>query len=718
MATFLLEVGTEELPASFVGDALQQWQARIAPDLTEQFLEPESIRFYGTPRRLAILIEGLPDRQPDRQEEVKGPPAQAAFKDGQPTKAATGFARSRGVEVDALEVRETDKGAFVFVNQSIPGKPTPEILTELVPPWILELEGKRFMRWGDGDLRFPRPIRWLVTLLDSEVLPITLENGSVTCTSDRISEGHRVLHPELVSLKRAGDYVDALRDAYVEIDPTARRLLIQKQVIAAAKTIDGLPLISEDLLAEVTNLVEWPTAVVGRFDDEFLDLPPEVAIIEMESHQRYFPVRKSAACAELMPYFITISNGDPQKSDIIAEGNARVIRARLSDGKFFFDADRAQPLEAFVDKLETVTFEERLGSMRAKVSRIQQIAGHLADQLQLDTTQRQHIQRAAHLCKADLVSQMVGEFPELQGVMGQKYALHGGEPEAVAEAIFEHYLPRGANDELPKTLAGQVVGMADRMDTLVGIFSIGLLPSGSSDPFALRRAANAIVNVTWAAGLPINLQALLQAVIQDFVEDPQLTVEDAATLENQLRDFFLQRVQTLLQDELAIDYDLVNAVLGENDPVYTERALNDLLDVRDRAVFLQEIRNDGRLDKVYETVNRASRLAKQGDLDPEVLDPTTVITTKHLQADSEKAFYQALETLLPQTQAAQASRDYDKLLAGLEQAAPVVSRFFDGPDSVLVMDEDPAIRQNRLNLLGLLRNHARVLGDFGAIVKG
>jgi glycyl-tRNA synthetase beta chain len=718
MATFLLEVGTEELPASFVGDALQQWQARIAPDLTEQFLEPESIRFYGTPRRLAILIEGLPDRQPDRQEEVKGPPAQAAFKDGQPTKAATGFARSRGVEVDALEVRETDKGAFVFVNQSIPGKPTPEILTELVPQWILELEGKRFMRWGDGDLRFPRPIRWLVTLLDSEVLPITLENGSVTCTSDRISEGHRVLHPELVSLKRAGDYVDALRDAYVEIDPTARRLLIQKQVIAAAKTIDGLPLISEDLLEEVTNLVEWPTAVVGRFDDEFLDLPPEVAIIEMESHQRYFPVRKSAACAELMPYFITISNGDPQKSDIIAEGNARVIRARLSDGKFFFDADRAQPLEAFVDKLETVTFEERLGSMRAKVSRIQQIAGHLADQLQLDTTQRQHIQRAAHLCKADLVSQMVGEFPELQGVMGQKYALHGGEPEAVAEAIFEHYLPRGANDELPKTLAGQVVGMADRMDTLVGIFSIGLLPSGSSDPFALRRAANAIVNVTWAAGLPINLQALLQAVIQDFVEDPQLTVEDAATLENQLRDFFLQRVQTLLQDELAIDYDLVNAVLGENDPVYTERALNDLLDVRDRAVFLQEIRNDGRLDKVYETVNRASRLAKQGDLDPEVLEPTTVITTKHLQADSEKAFYQALETLLPQTQAAQASRDYDKLLAGLEQAAPVVSRFFDGPDSVLVMDEDPAIRQNRLNLLGLLRNHARVLGDFGAIVKG
>jgi glycyl-tRNA synthetase beta chain len=489
-------------------------------------------------------------------------------------------------------------------------------------------------------------------------------------------------------------------------------------VIAAAKPLDGLPLISEDLLDEVTNLVEWPTAVVGQFDAEFLDLPPEVAIIEMESHQRYFPVRKSAACSDLLPYFITISNGDPAKNDIIAEGNARVIRARLSDGKFFFDADRAQPLDTFVDKLETVTFEERLGSMRAKVSRLEKIADHLADQLQLEAAQRSVIQRAAHLCKADLVSQMVGEFPELQGVMGQKYALHGGEPEAVANAIFEHYLPRGAHDDLPQSLAGQLVGMADRLDTLVGIFSIGLLPSGSSDPFALRRAANAIVNVTWDAELPINLHQLLHTIIQDFVADPHLTVEDAATLEGQLQEFFLQRVQTLLQDECAIDYDLVKAVLGEDDPAYADRALQDLLDVKNRATFLQDIRTDGRLDQVYETVNRAARLAKQGDLDTAVLDPETAIKPKHFQADAETAFYQALVTLLPQTEAAQASRDYDQLLAGLEQAAPIVSRFFDGPDSVLVMDDDPDIRQNRLNLLGLLRNHALVLGDFGAIVKG
>ncbi len=718
MATFLLEVGTEELPASFVSDALNQWQTRIATDLKDQILAPEAIRLYGTPRRLAVILEGLPDSQPDRQEEVKGPPAQAAFKDGQPTQAAVGFARSRGVSVESLEVRETDKGAFVFVNQAITGRPAGEILTELIPRWILELEGKRFMRWGDGDLRFPRPIRWLVALIDSEVLPITLENGSITCHSDRISQGHRVLHPEPVSLQRAQDYGDALRDAFVEIDPTARRRLIQKQVEAAAQTLGGVPIISESLLAEVTNLVEWPTAVVGKFDPEFLDLPAEVTIIEMESHQRYFPVRPNPASAALMPYFITISNGDPKKESIIAEGNARVIRARLSDGKFFFDADRTQPLDAFVTKLETVTFEERLGSMAAKVQRIGQIANHIADQLQVDTANRQQIQRAAYLCKADLVSQMVGEFPELQGVMGQKYALHSGEPAAVANAIVEHYLPRGAHDQLPQTLAGQVVGLADRLDTLVGIFSLGQIPSGSSDPFALRRAANAVVNITWAASLSINLLALLDTVIQDFVDDPNLAIAAPESLQAQLRDFFLQRVQTLLQDEKSIDYDLVNAVLGDANSPYAERVLVNLLDGKDRALFLQAIRDDGRLDRVYETVNRATRLAAQGTLATDILDPAGVINSTDLTAQSETDFYQALQTLLPQTQAAQASRNYNQLLAGLEQIAPVVSGFFDGPDSVLVMDDDPDIRQNRLNLLGLLRNHALVLADFGAIVKG
>ncbi|WP_008316618.1 glycine--tRNA ligase subunit beta [Leptolyngbya sp. PCC 6406] len=717
MATFLLEVGTEELPASFVESALAQWRDRIPVDLQEAFLGAEAIDYYATPRRLALVIQGLPQQQPDRQEEAKGPSAQAAFKNGEPTKAALGFARSKGVDVDALEIRDTDKGAFVFVNHRIPGRATTEILAELVPQWVLGLEGKRFMRWGDGDLRFPRPIRWLVTLLDDTLIPLTLENGSERCSSDRRSFGHRVLHPEPLTLSRASGYQETLAAAFVDVDPSRRQTTIQAQILAAAASVQGHAQVSPELLAEVTNLVEWPTAVVGAFDPEFLELPPEVAVMEMESHQRYFPLRRGEDSPELLPYFITISNGDPAKSALIAEGNGRVIRARLADGKFFFNADRAQPLDAFLSKLETVTFEESLGSMAAKVVRLTAIADRIATQLQVGDDIRSQIQRAAHLCKADLVTQMVGEFPELQGVMGEKYARHSGEAEAVAIAITEHYLPKGAGDRLPQSLVGQVVGIADRLDSLVGIFSLGRIPSGSSDPFALRRAANAILHITWAANLDLDLAALLEQVVTDFEANPEVTVTDGEILRSQLRDFFLQRFQTLLQDDYGVDYDLVNAVLGDGDGDYAARVLAHPLDGRDRALYLQQIRQDGTLDTIYATVNRAARLARQGDLDPIVLDPEGVVDASRFQQDSEKAFLAALTTLLPQTQAAQANRDYRQLVSGLAQAATVVSRFFDGPDSVLVMDENPAIQRNRLNLLGLLRNHARVLADFGAIVK-
>jgi glycyl-tRNA synthetase beta chain len=710
MATFLLEVGTEELPASFVQEALKQWQSRISNSLSELFLSSESVAVYGTPRRLAVVIHGLPAQQPDREEEVKGPSAQAAFKDGKPTKAAEGFARSRNVPLAALEVRSTDKGEFVFVQQKIPGRATSEILTELVPEWITRLEGKRFMRWGDGDLRFPRPIRWLVALLDDAVLPITLVNGSERCTSSRVSQGHRVLHPEPVTIPHAAQYLDCLRSAAIEVTPQQRQAQIQQQAQAAAAKLKGVAAISPALLEEVTNLVESVDAVVGKFDPVFLELPSEVIVMEMESHQRYFPVLKSQNSTELLPYFITISNGDPAKSDVIAAGNERVIRARLSDGKFFFDADRAKPLESYLSRLEAVTFQEDLGSVRDKVDRIAQVVDRLTAQLQVNDPD---IHRAALLCKADLVTQMVGEFPELQGVMGQKYALASGESAAIATAIFEHYLPRGAGDQLPQTLPGQVVGLADRLDTLVSIFSLGMLPTGSSDPFALRRAANAVINIIWAADLPLNLAQLLAQITQDFAAQKPAPAE----LLPQLREFFLQRIRTLLQEDQHIDYDLVNSVLGENDPEYAERALSSPVDVRDRAQFLQTIRQNGLLDRIYETVNRASRLAAQGSLDTATLDPTAIVDPKLFQQPSEPAFYKALVQLVPQTQAAQRNRNYQKLIDALAEIAPTVSDFFDGEHSVLVMDADPDIQRNRLNLLGLLRNHARLLGDFGAIVK-
>ncbi|OUL23182.1 glycine--tRNA ligase subunit beta [Nostoc sp. T09] len=723
MPAFLLEVGTEELPASFLRDAIVQWRSLIPQSLLTNSLTSDTVEVYGTPRRLAVLIQGLPSQQPDREEEVKGPPAQAAFKDGKPTPAAVGFAKKQGVEIEALQIRPTDKGDFVFVNKSIPGRPVADILTELVPQWIFGLEGKRLMRWGDGDVRFSRPIRWLVALLDAEVLPIELVNASKIVKSDRISRGHRVLHPETVTIPQAKDYVTTLHSDYVVVDTKERAATIQEQVKSSVQKLNGYTEIYPDLLEEVTNLVEYPSTVVGKFEAEFLNLPTEVITTVMVSHQRYFPVFKAENSKELLPNFITISNGDPSKADIIAVGNERVIRARLADGQFFYKTDLAKPLESFLPQLEKVTFQEDLGSLRLKVDRIVKITEQIIEQLANSGTITSHelvqltidAKRAALLCKADLVTQMVYEFPELQGVMGERYALASGETAEVAKAIYEHYLPKGADDDLPKTSTGQIVGLADRLDTLVSIFGLGLIPSGSSDPFALRRAANAVIKITWSSDLKINLDELLKQITEDFVA--QHPNKDRSKLMISLREFFLQRIRTLLQEEKQIDYDLVNAVLGENDPEYTERALKDLLDVRDRALYLQQIRRDATLDTIYETVNRSTRLAAQGDLDTQQLEPTTLVRQELFQKPSEAAFYNALVELVPQTQAAQQSRNYQLLVTALSKIAPTVSSFFDGADSVLVMDPDPEIKRNRLNLLGLLRNHARVLADFGAIVK-
>ena len=714
MANFLLEVGTEELPADFVSSAIAQWQTKIPASLSAQFLSPANLEYYGTPRRLAVLIKDIPERQADREEEIKGPPVRAAFKDGQPTKAAEGFARKQGVSLDDLEIRDTDKGEFVFIQKQIAGRQTKEILQELCPQWITGLEGKRFMRWGDGDLRFPRPIRWLVALWNSEVLPIELVNGSETIQSDRTSRGHRVLHPEAIAISKATDYVEVMNSISVEVNSQARKAKIEAGILAEAEAVNGKAEIYPDLLEEVVDLVEYPTAVVGEFDADFLKLPTEVITTVMVSHQRYFPVHKKDEDGALLPNFITISNGDPQKKEVIAEGNGRVIRARLADAQFFYQADCDEHLDTYLPELENVTFQEDLGSMRDKVDRIIDTAKIIAEQLDVSEEEQNEIESTALLCKADLVTQMVYEFPELQGVMGEKYAVVSGESPTVAKGILEHYLPKGADDIMPSTLNGQVVGIADRLDTLVGIFGIGLIPTGSSDPFALRRAANGIVNVTWSADLPLDLSQLLQQSAADFVS-AQSDRESPLTA---LQEFFVQRIRTLLQDEKNIDYDLVNAVVGDNDAEYAERALKDLLDVRDRALFLQSTRDNGKLDEIYETINRSARLASKGDLDTQTLDPQGLIDPELFEESSEQEFYQALVDLLSQTEAAQQERNYQLLVDGLAQIAPIVSNFFDGENSVLVMAENPNVKRNRLNLLGLLRNHARVLADFGSIVKG
>jgi glycyl-tRNA synthetase beta chain len=574
------------------------------------------------------------------------------------------------------------------------------------------------MRWSDGQLRFPRPIRSLIALWDDQVLPITLTVRAATedrpakiLTADRLTTGHRVLHPAPVTIARATDYITALEAASVLVDPDRRQSVIVAQTQAAAASLGAVAEIDPDLLAEVRDLVEFPTAVIGRFDEEFLELPSEVIKTVMVTHQRYFPVHQPGEPDRLLPNFITISNGDPTKSAVIAEGNGRVVRARLSDGQYFYNADTAKPLDSYLPKLETVTFQDQLGSMRAKVDRIVTMADRLCDQLQLSADDRDLVNWAALLCKADLVTNMVFEFPELQGIMGEKYARASGEPEAVAVAIGEHYLPKGAGDALPTSQTGRIIALADRLDTLCSLFRIGLLPSGSSDPFALRRAANAVINIIWDAGWSLNLEALIEPESIERWAD--------SGMGTQLADFFVQRLRNLLEDEQGIDYDLALAVVGEpGDRDAALRALYDPADLLQRAQFLQALRRSGQLTALYATINRAAKLAAKGDLNFSELDPAASVKPALFEQPSEQAFYDALVALVPVTQAARQSRAYQPLADQLAQAAAVVANFFDGSQSVMVMVDDPAVRVNRLNLLGLLRNHARVLGDFGAIVKG
>lgn len=708
MASFLLEVGTEELPASFIVDALRQWQERIPKNLDEHQLTTSKVSVYGTPRRLAVLIEGLPTQQSDRSLEIKGPAVGSAFVNGdpqgEPTKALLGFAKSKGIDLQDILIKETDKGAFVFANQQIIGRETADILQELAPTWITGLEGKRLMRWGHGDLKFPRPIRWLVSLFNSKLLPIALENVQ----SDRLSQGHRVLHPRSVVIDTAKDYVETLREAFVLVDGKERQKHILTQIHSIVELFGGKAEISEDLLEEVTYLVEFPTAVIGEFEREFLELPQPVIKTEMVSHQRYFPVHSVKNPDQLLPRFITISNGDPDKSRLIAAGNGRVIRARLSDGKFFYDSDRAVHLETFLPLLEKVTFQAQLGSVAEKVDRIRAIAKSVSASianLEITEADQALIDRTAQLAKADLVTQMVKEFPELQGQMGYYYALSSGEPVAVATGIREHYQPKGAGDTLPTTLTGQIIAISDRIDTLVGIFGLGIVPTGSSDPFALRRAATGVVQIVWESGFALDLPKLLQAAIAIYAEKNLLAQPAEAVLEN-LYKWFKQRYETILADQ-GIEYDLVNAVSGNEDLAYTLQGLSNLTRIKERAHFLQKSRESATLSTIYEPIVRASRLAVQGDLDSVTLDVKAVINPETLTEPAEQNLYQAIAALPSQP-------SDEQLMEGIKAIAPVLAKFF---DDVLVMAEDPQVRQNRLNLLGLIRNYSRQLADFSAILK-
>ncbi len=739
MATFLLEIGTEELPADFAADALQQLRSRVANDLEAVGLLPEVIKVDGTPRRLALQLAGLAHRQPDRREERKGPPAQQAFRDGLPTPAAEGFARRCGVDPASLEVRVTDKGPFVFATIEVTGRPATEVLGDLVPAWIRGLQGRRFMRWGAGESRFSRPVRWLVALLDAEIVPIALPECDPPVSSGRRSRGHR-LHPDGVDIPSAQDYASALAAAEVQVEREARAAGIRKAIDAAAAAADALPDLPDALLAELVDLVESPRLLEGAIEERFLALPPEVLCTVMRAHQRYVPLLRRDAPADplaleayalLLPRFLFVGNGRAAADATIRRGNERVLRARLADAAFFLRSDRAVPSIDRREQLARVTFAEGLGSLRDRVERLEWLTDVLLEVLALPADTAGHARRAAHLSKHDLVSQMVGEFPELQGVMGGKYLLAEGEPREVALAVLEHYLPRGAGDVLPASAAGAVLALAERLELLLSIYAKGERPSGSSDPYGLRRAGNGLLLIVRQQGWRLDLPALLARATDHWAALlPDLGCDPLA-LRQELAEFLRQRLQSLLEEQ-GFAPDLVQAVAGEGLPL--ERVLVDPADVIGRCGLLRSLRQNGGLAAVQEVVQRAARLADKSALASAVLSPEGVVDPSLFEKDSETAMLQVLQQLQPIAIRASAAADlqtasssaaasaeggtisaYSQLAASLAASAPTLAAFFDGPSSVLVMAEDPAVRANRLNLLAVLRNQASVLADFGRL---
>ena len=719
MSTFLLEIGTEELPADFARLALPQLEQRVRRDLTDARLPHGAIACTSTPRRLVVQVDSLAAAAEDLEDDRKGPPAAQAFKDGTPTPAAVGFANRCGIEPEALEVRDTPKGPFVFARVLERGRTAEELLTEVIPQWIAALQGRRFMRWGDGDCRFSRPVRWLVALLDAQVIPVSLPGSDPPVMAANLSRGHR-LQDQAVAIPSASAYADTLAAVGVQVDRAGRAAVIRESVEQAAAALQATPDLPDELFEELTDLVEAPLLIEGSVAEHYLSLPAEVLSTVMRAHQRYVPLyRRDAASdplaldarASLLPRFLCIGNGLADAVDTVRRGNERVLKARLADAEFFVQADRAVASIDRRDQLARVTFAEGLGSLLDRVERLEWCTDVLLEQLALPSETADHARRAAHLCKHDLVSQMVGEFPELQGVIGGKYVLAEGEPRPVALAVLEHYLPRGAGDALPSSDAGAVVALAERLELLLSIYAKGERPTGSSDPYALRRAGNGLLQILWERGWRLDLERLLQRATGHWAELlPQFQV-DAEALAAELGEFLRQRLLSLLEEE-GLDVDLLQAVAGDTVPL--ERVIRDPADARQRADLLAALRASGELAAVQAVVTRAARLAEKGTLAPGVLSATGVVDPALFEQSSETGMLEVLQQLEPIATGLAADR-YALLARGLSAGAAALAAFFDGDHSVMVMADDPAVRTNRLNLLAVLRNQASVLADFSRI---
>ncbi len=683
--TLLFEIGTEEIPSVPLYGAISQMR-RLAEDaLREARLEYGEVETFGAPRRLVLRVTDLAERQEDLSLKVKGPAVKAAFDvDGNPTKAAEGFARSQGVTPSDLEVVEDKKGSYVYASVERVGEDALTVLPGLLADLTASIDWPKSMRWGTGETRFARPVRWLLALFGDDVVPVRFAG----LTASDTTRGLRFLESQEVVVLAADEYAAVMDSVRVIFDQERRAEVVRDGIDAVAEEVGGTPVVPEKVFSEVVNLVEWPTVAAGRFDEEFLEVPREVLETAMESHQRYFPLQD--ANGDLMSAFVVAHNGDPERTAEIVHGHERVIRARLADAAFFYREDLSRPFEEYAADLEGIVFQEKLGSLAEKVARLERLTAALSTLCGVDESVSSEAVRAAHLCKNDLVTHVVVEFPSLQGVMGRYYASASGESEAVAVAILEHYRPRFAGDLLPATDPGCLLSVADKLDTMVGIFGIGMAPTGSADPYALRRGAIGIIGII-LDGLPLTLDEAIAAALAGYADSHDF---DADAVGTAVKEFIVARLEGVLR-ERGHAYDTVAAVLAV--------ASDDPADALKRCEALTPFRERDDIADLSVAFSRAKNLSR-----PEMGIDTDVSLMGIEEATLVDAMTEADQALASSL----AVGDYEAALGVLASLRAPIDAFF---DNVLVMDEDEGLRANRLKLLNRLVALFEQVADFSKL---
>ena len=677
----LFEIGAEEIPAGFMPNILGQLKQLAETKLNDAHLPFESIETYGTPRRLALIVKGLGDASAEISERHKGPSASIAYDaDGNATKAAIGFARGKGLDVADLVVED----GYIYAETKTAGVPAKDIVSEMLPQLITGLNFPKSMHWGDLDAKFVRPVRWLVALLDEEVIPVEF----ATVKSGNVTRGHRFLGADEITIKNAASYVDTLKENFVMVDQDARRELISKQLHDIAASKNASIVWDDDLLEEINYLVEWPTALCGGFEESYLALPDAAIITPMKDHQRYFPL--VGQDGKLLPMFLTVRNGSDHSIEVVQAGNERVLRARLDDAKFFFNEDRKKPLIDRQDGLTKIVFQEGLGNLADKTERLLKLGRVFGEECGLHEDAAVVLERATELAKTDLTTGMVTEFTELQGVMGKEYALLDGESPEVAEAIFEQYLPRFAGDVLPQTEAGKVLSIIDKVDNIVATFSRGLIPTGSQDPYALRRQTIGILNILLGSEWNISLRPIFKASMELL----NVAADKQEELLNQVEEFFTLRLKNIFLDR-EVPHHVIDLLLSNNE-----------LSVADAEGLVNALLAN-RIDENVELVQAYTRMY---NLVKDV--EYTGVNSDLLKEDAEKALYEAASKASEASLAAWEAGDYAAVVAVPATLVPTINQFF---EDVMVMDKDEAIKANRLQLVRLAYSVMAIIGDISAL---